>query len=251
MKKYISDLFNSKVNLFILLAIIGILIILILDLYDKQFNFHDILVELHGLIYDLFVFGIDLTIYETNKERVQKDKRLEKELKKKIDRYKEEINDFRFWESDEAKFRISGLVKRLVSLNVKKLNLKHCYLDNANGITEHEEMQEWNFSTANLNNTLWILNNCTNSSFFLTKLFQSSFTKVNLTNCKFDSAILFETQFEECDFSGVSLNNTIVHSENWFQEMKFKENSGIEELEKKYKILKIKSEVQGFKIIKK
>ncbi|MEL0651710.1 pentapeptide repeat-containing protein [Algibacter sp. TI.3.09] len=254
MKKHIFNLFNSKINLFILLGILGVLLIIILDLIDKKFNFHDILVELHGLIYDLFVFGIVLTIYETNKERKQEKERITKAKSEKIERYKEEINDFRFWKSEEAKFRISGLVKRLIKLNEKELNLKHCFLQNANGITENEEMQKWNFSAANLNDTSWLMNNCSNSIFYLTELYQSSFRNVNLTNCKFDSAILFKTQFTECNLTDVSLVGTIVHTENWFKEMKENGNIGIKELEDKYKIFeipKMKEERTGYKIIKK
>ncbi|MBZ9730779.1 pentapeptide repeat-containing protein [Salegentibacter sp. JZCK2] len=254
MKNKIRNLFNSKVNLFILLAFLGILIIIILDLNDKDFNYHDILVELHGLIYDLFVFGIVLTIYEVNRERKREKEKLVQEVKEKIERYQEEINDFRFWHSEEAKFRISGLVKRLTNLGFKKVNLSHCYLQNANGVMSHEEMQEWNFSAANLNDTLWIMNDCSNAQFYLTKLFQSSFRNVNLTNCKFDSAILFDTQFRKCNFSGVSLEDAVVHTQDWFEEMNINENMGVEELMNKYEIYeipKVKNEIQGYKIVRK
>ncbi|TBW25544.1 pentapeptide repeat-containing protein [Gramella sp. KN1008] len=254
MKDYFSRLTNSKVNLFILLAVLGILIIIILDIIDDLFNFHDILVELHGLIYDLFVFGVVLTFYETNRERKTLKEKAEKDKNEKIERYREEINDFRFWKSDEAKFRISGLVKRLINLDEKKLDLSHCFLQQANGITQHKEMQEWDFSAANLNDTLWISNNCVNSTFYHTQLYQSTFRNVNLTDCKFDSAFLFETNFKECNFQNVTLEDVIVHSQDWFQEMKWNKNTGIEVLEQKYELIELQESEQkilSFKIVRK
>ena len=241
--KKIYKLFNSKLNVFLTLGFLGIFIVLILNFFDKDFNFHDILVGLHGLIYDLFVFGIILTIYEIRKDRIEK-----------IERYQEELNDFRFWKSEEAKFRIVGLVKRLVNLKVKKINLRHCFLENANNLTGIERMHEWDFSAANLNDTLWLMNDCTNSLFYLTELFQSSFRNVNLTNCKFESAKLYETEFTECNFKGVLLNGALVHTKNWFEEMKKRNNIYINELEEKFEIIEIpksNEEKAIFKIVRK
>lgn len=115
--KLIKNIIKSKIGLFIGLGIIVMIIAVILDFYDCNFSYHDILVEFHGLVFDLFVFGIILTIYETNKskkEKAQADKKRKTDL---IERYTEEINDFKFWKSEEAMYRTRGLIKRLVKYN--------------------------------------------------------------------------------------------------------------------------------------
>jgi len=57
------------------------------------------------------------------------DKRRERKLN--IQRWQEEIDDYRGWNADEAIFRIIGNIKRLNSHNITKINLSYCYLENA------------------------------------------------------------------------------------------------------------------------
>src|SRR5262245_55376881 len=61
-----------------------------------------ILAEAHGMIFDIAVIGILLTWLNQNGERRQR-----------IRTYKDEIDDFRLWESEEAAFRTVGNIKRL------------------------------------------------------------------------------------------------------------------------------------------
>jgi uncharacterized protein YjbI with pentapeptide repeats len=76
------------------------------------------MVEVHGLFFDIILFGIILSIYETLIDN-----------KSTITRYLEEIDDFRGWHEDEAAFRVAGILKRLekqkvLNVDLSGLNLK-------------------------------------------------------------------------------------------------------------------------------
>lgn len=216
---------RSKVNLFIGLSIIGLIIIIILDFFDSQFSFHDIFVEFHGLVFDLFIFGILLTIYEYINSRNEK-----------IERYQEEINDYRFWKSEEAMYRTRGLIKRLVDLKVKNLDISHCYLATDKSFSSYKDMSNWKFSAANLRDSFFLMSNLNNANFYMTNLMDTTFNQVNLTNCKFGSAILYNTKFEKCTFINVDLSEAMVKATNWFDELENYENIGIDLIKEKYTI---------------
>jgi uncharacterized protein YjbI with pentapeptide repeats len=77
----------------------------------------DILIEANGMVFDLFVFGALLSWYEIFNEK-----------RDKIERYKEEIDDFRNWNTTEARIRIVGIIKRLNKLGVTNVSLEECSL---------------------------------------------------------------------------------------------------------------------------
>ena len=54
-------------------------------------SYKDIAVEFHGMVFDIILFGLVLTFYEWMTDR-----------RDKINRYREEIDDYLGWESDEA-----------------------------------------------------------------------------------------------------------------------------------------------------
>lgn len=211
---------NSKIIVFIILTVIGLFAVLYLNVYDNDFNVHDIIVEFHGLIFDLIIFGLLITIYDSVKSRQDK-----------IIRYKEEIQDYSGWESDEAKYRIKGLIKRLINLNAKKVGLFGCFIKNC---PYTKKMTDWKFATAKLYNSHFIDCDLSKSTFYLSELHDSSFHKVNLTDCDFGLAVL-----DECNFSNCILNNTnfdfaYVREQDWFKELRIEENIGVDLINEKY-----------------
>lgn len=110
---------KQPARFFLLAAVVVAPILKYFDSRDYQFNFHDILVEGHGLLFDLFVFGVLLSVYEALRVR--------KEL---IRKHQDEIDDFRLWDEKEAAYRIIGAVKRLNREGQKHLNLSYCFLCN-------------------------------------------------------------------------------------------------------------------------
>jgi hypothetical protein len=239
--KIIDKIKSSKANLFIGITIIGLITAIALDFVDSKFAFHDILVSFHGLVFDLLVFGIILTIYEA----ISSDKET-------IKRYKEEINDYRFWQSKEAMFRIRGLIKRLVELKEKELDLSHCFLETDKSFSQYKNMVGWIFSGAFLRESKFMLSDLSNAQFYFTDLTSTTFTQVNLTNCKFGSAILVNTKFKKCDFTNVELDGAYVSDRNWFEKLKTNENSGIDKLVENYEISIEAGDNKGiYKIIRK
>lgn len=222
---------KSKTLLFIIIAISCFLIVSIFDFFDQDFSFHDILVEFHGLVFDLIIFGILITTYETISSK-----------KEKIERYYEELSDYKFWKSEESMYRTRGIIKRLVCLGEKKLDLSFCYLANDNSMLLYTEMTEWNFTGATLTNCGFGASNMTSSNFTLAKLNRGTFIDVNLTHSNFRNTNLYLTKFENCNLTNVDFLNAPVESKNWFSELKKSKNIGVEVLRSKYVIEEIKNE---------
>lgn len=117
-----SYLTQSPTRFFFAAAIAAFFVLWFVNAYRDPdgFSWHDVIVESHGVLFDLLVFGILLSIYEGLRNK-----------KDKIERLKEEIDDFRAWDEKEATFRIVGSIKRLNSFGISNVNLKYCFLKNA------------------------------------------------------------------------------------------------------------------------
>jgi len=82
--------------------------------------FENIMVEAHGLVFDLFVIGFFLTFFNKLGER-------DREIK----RYNEEIGDYRGWDEKEATYRTVGLIRRLNNMAVTDIDLHNTFLQGA------------------------------------------------------------------------------------------------------------------------
>lgn len=211
---------NSKIIFFIGLTVIGLFAVLYLDIYDKEFTIHDIIVEFHGLIFDLIIFGLLITIYDSIKS-----------IQDRIIRYKEEIQDFSGWESDEAKYRIKGLIKRLINLKAKKVELYGCYIKNC---PYTKKMVDWKFATAKLYNSYFIDCDLSKSTFYLSEIHDSSFHKVNLTDCNFGLSVLDYCSFSDCIITNTNFDFAYVREKDWLKELRLEENIWVEKLNEKY-----------------
>ena len=100
-----------------------------------------LLIETFGMLLDVLVIGI--IILWLNEIR---DKKRRRELE--IQRYQEEIDDFRGWDDKEATFRIIGIIKRLNKRGVTEIDLRDCYLVDARLISSR--LQGADLSNANL-----------------------------------------------------------------------------------------------------
>ena len=110
---------TSLVLLFVSIVVIS----LSLKYYLNDFaNFWpQILVEAHGMVFDITVIGILIFWLNQNGE-----------IRQRIRTYRDEIDDFRLWESDEAAFRTVGNIKRLNRHKIHEINLVNCYLARTN-----------------------------------------------------------------------------------------------------------------------
>ncbi len=88
---------------------------------DMELFYENILIEAHGMLFDLLIIGILLVWLNKNGER-----------QIRIKRYAEEIDDYRHWKSEEASYKIIGNIKRLNKDRITQIDLFNSYLKNAN-----------------------------------------------------------------------------------------------------------------------
>lgn len=150
---------------------------------EDNYNFvGQVLAEAHGMLFDIAVIGI--LIYWLN-ENGQKNRR--------IRTYKDEIDDFRLWESEEAAFRTVGNIKRLNRHCIFDIDLVNCHLAKTN-------LSYINLTAANLNSA-----NVTNSNLVQCNLEN---TRMNQTN--FEGANLNQAKLRKSYASGANFNNTFL-----------------------------------------
>ena len=114
---------SSVVFVVATIVVIRLTIIKVKSAYDAMF-IRDILVEAHGMLFDIFIIGTLIFALHKLVER-----RLEK--RHNIQRWQEEIDDFRGWDEKEATFKIVGNIRRLNRNGITKIDLYGCFLKQA------------------------------------------------------------------------------------------------------------------------
>ena len=119
-KEWLKEILANPVRIafwvFVSSTFAVIVLTLSLKLYDLDFC-KNVLVEAHGMLFDLLIIGLlILWLNEKGKKQVT------------IQRYENEIDDFRGWESEEAARRIRGNIIRLNKEGVCSINLEGCFL---------------------------------------------------------------------------------------------------------------------------
>ena len=197
---------QTPIGITIVVGFILIIIISVLDIrYLETSNGRDILIEAHGLLFDIFVFGVLLAYLN---------KFLEK--KQRSERYKEEIDDFRGWEEKEAKYRIVGNIKRLNKLGFGRINLANCYLEGADLHSANlvkSNLRNVDLSGANLVYADLSYADLSNANLSGANLTHALLRGANLTNakligCQMDYTSLWRALLIEADISKASLKNT-------------------------------------------
>lgn len=159
------------ISLFVLLCLSVLVLSLSYGYY--KYDFYDfwgqVLAEAHGMLFDIAVIGI--LIYWLN-ERGQK--------RQAIRTYKDEIEDFRTWQSEEAAFRTVGNIKRLNREKIYSIDLVDCYLTRTN--LSHVMLKSANLNSANV-------------------------TYANLIECNMEGARLNQTNFEGSNLNQAHLTH--------------------------------------------
>jgi len=198
---------------YLLLFVVAALIIIPLgwarSKIDPEF-LPGVLVESFGFLMDVVFLGIFIVVFNSITEK-----------KRKIERYKEEIDDYRGWNENEASHRIGGLVKRLIKLKVQNLDLSQCFLEQVHFI--NFKLLKANFYNANLGQSHFknlelresIFSYCNfekaaihNTDFSMSEMKWVNFTKADLSDSDFSFANLTNGQFIDTDMDNVKLNET-------------------------------------------
>ncbi len=158
----------------VLVLVSAVVFSLSLPHYNGHVNYfyENLLVEAHGMIFDLLVIGILL---------VWLNKVGEKRLR--VRRYQEEIDDFRHWINDEASFRIAGDIKRLNKDGIFTIDLYNCHLKNVN-------LNYVNLTNSNMNYINLEDSSLQNATMVNVRLNQANLQNVKLQGTKMKNAQL-------------------------------------------------------------
>lgn len=209
-----QEVFNNVVEKPLLTSAIVLFLITLIVLsfsfkyYLNEFDafWPQILAEAHGMIFDIAVIGILLFWLNQNGEKRQR-----------IRTYKDEIDDFRLWESDEAAFRTVGNLKRLNRHGIFEINLVNCYLSRTN--LNYVNLKGSNLNSANISHSSLIESNLENTRLNQTNLENSNLNQVNLkgayaSGSNFNDAFLIKAQLEGAFLIKTSFRNAFLMEAN-------------------------------------
>lgn len=186
MKTFIRQVINKVVlspiwsTAFILTIITLLAIYLSYEFYNVDF-YENVLVEFHGVIFDLLIIGL-LLFWLNEKARISNE----------ISRYTNEIDDFRGWESEEASRKILGNIRRLNKNGITNIDLHKCYLRN---IKLGDSKNSINLAGSNL--------------------YKTDFQGSTLKNVDFKNARLQNVNFKGVHFEKVNFLNSNLQGANF------------------------------------
>jgi uncharacterized protein YjbI with pentapeptide repeats len=194
-----------------LIVLVGIALLVLglsLPYYINDFgNFWpQVLAEGHGMIFDIAIIGILLFWLNQNGETRQR-----------IRTYKDEIDDFRLWESDEAAFRTVGNIKRLNRHKIHEINLVNCHLARTN--LNYVNLKASNLNSTNLSHSSLIETNLENTRLNQTNFENSNLNQANLqgayaSGANFKDAFLIKSQFENAFLIKTNFKNSFLMEAN-------------------------------------
>ncbi|MCZ6693255.1 MAG: pentapeptide repeat-containing protein [Bacteroidetes bacterium] len=221
-----STLENPILTSFLVLVILTVLILFLsVPYYLKDFYsyYGQVLIEAHGMLFDLLIIGILIFWLNKNGEKRQR-----------IRTYRDEIDDFRLWESEEAAFRTVGNIKRLNRHGINKINLVECFLartnlnyanlvgSNLNSANisnsflietdlRNARLNQTNFENSNLNQAVMSDAYASGANFKNSFLIKSDFHKAFLIKTSFKNAMLMEANLQGCYLEGTDFENANLY----------------------------------------
>jgi hypothetical protein len=172
--------------------------------YDKEF-IREIFVEAHGMLFDILVIGTFIFALHSLVEK-------KREKNRNIQRWKEEIDDYREWESDEAAHRVAGIIKRLNKQNVTRIDLSVCFLRKAN--LRETNLEGTNLWIANLEGAFLQLANLKGAYLNGTNLQGARMEGSNLEGAKLEGANLQVANLITTNLQGVWMEGSNLEGAN-------------------------------------
>ncbi|HRJ30462.1 MAG TPA: pentapeptide repeat-containing protein [Cyclobacteriaceae bacterium] len=212
--KRLGDTFNNIIekplltSTIVLVMVATLVIGLSLKYYVNDFDsfWAQILAEAHGMIFDIAVIGILIFWLNQNGQ-----------IRQRIRFYKDEIDDFRLWESEEAAFRTVGNIKRLNRHKIYEINLVNCFLARTN--LSYANLSGSNLNSANISQSSLIEANLENTRLNQTNFENSNLNQANLkgayaSGANFKDAFLIKAQFESAFLIKSNFNNAYLMEAN-------------------------------------
>jgi uncharacterized protein YjbI with pentapeptide repeats len=195
-------------SLIVLLTVTVLVVSLSINFYLNDFDkfWEQILVEMHGMIFDIAIIGILLFWLNQNGE-----------IRQRIRTYRDEIDDFRLLESDEAAFRMVGNIKRLNRHKIHEINLVNCYL--ARTHLSYINLKGSNMNSVNLSSASLLETNLENTRLNQTNFENANLNQANLkaayaSGANFKDAFLIKTQFESAFLIKTNFTNAYLMEAN-------------------------------------
>jgi hypothetical protein len=229
--KKLKELFNATIekplltSTLVLIVITFLVVGLSLPYYLHEFDsfIPQILAEAHGMIFDIAVIGILIFWLNHNGE-----------IRRRIRTYKDEIDDFRLWESEEAAFRTVGNIKRLNRHKIHEINLVNCHLPRTNlnyvnlagsninsanisqsslieVVMENARLNQTNFENSNLNQANLKGAYASGANFRDAFLIKANFENAFLIKATFNNAFLMEANLRNCYLMGADFENVSLY----------------------------------------
>ena len=203
--KKISEHFNSVIEKPLLTTSLVLLFVTIIVLGASfRYYLHDfesfipqILAEAHGMIFDIAVIGILIFWLNQNGE-----------IRQRIRTYKDEIDDFRLWESEEAAFRTVGNIKRLNRHKIHEINLVNCFLPRTN--LNYVNLSGSNLNSSNVSQSSLIESNLENA-----RLNQTNFENSNLNQANLQGAYASGANFKDSFLIKANLDGAFLIKANF------------------------------------
>src|SRR5215204_705105 len=212
--KKVSEFFDSIIekpiltSSLVLVVVTVIVLSLSLPYYLRDFDtfIQQVLAEAHGMIFDIAVIGILLFWLNKNGETRQR-----------IRTYKDEIDDFRLWESEEAAFRTVGNLKRLNRHKIHEINLVNCFLPRTN--LNYVNLSGSNLNSSNVCQSTLIESNLVNARLNQTNFENSNLNQADLTGAyesgaNFKDAFLIKANFEAAFLIKANFKNSFLMESN-------------------------------------
>ena len=229
-KQFLSD----TVAISMVLLIVGTVIIFVLFKLSPAMRdnyFQGLFVEFSGMIFDIFIFGILISLYARITSKY-----------KEIEHQLQIIDDYKKWDSTEGKLRISGAIRRVIKLGKTNFDFSGILLSNysfleadiknISGSNFFPIMNDNFISNLQISKILTKLNNvsfqfmdCSGVTFSDsnngTSFSNLHFAKANLTEAKFDGVhLIFDRTFSSMNageivhsqFEGANLKNASFKS---------------------------------------
>lgn len=208
--EFYDDIIEKPLLTSTIVLVLVAIVVLALSLHyyvNDTYNFvGQVLSEAHGMIFDIAVIGILIFWLNQNGE-----------VRQRIRTYKDEIDDFRLWESEEAAFRTVGNIKRLNRHKIHEINLVNCYLARTN--LNYVNLAGSNINSCNLQQSSLIESNLENARLNQTNFENSNLNQANLkgayaSGANFKDSFLIKTQFEGAFLIKANFNNAYLMEAN-------------------------------------
>lgn len=200
----------SETPIYTSVLVLFVLAVLVATLSWQQYQdgefYYQLLVEAHGMLFDIAIIGI--LIFWLNKIGEQR---------QRIRTYLDEIDDFRLWTSEEAAFRTAGNIKRLNRHGITELNLAECFLARTN--LNDAKLELSNLNSANLSQAVLVGADLRKARLNRTNFNAASLNQINLENsyangANFQSATLIRANMQHCSLIMANLENAVMMEAN-------------------------------------